>query len=81
MTFAKIGAAAAALSVSLALPAVCEARPLGTVDWTPFFGLPYPFGYVYHPPKLPCDDLRREYDPIEGYVWICGSEPPVRARY
>jgi hypothetical protein len=85
MTSLKIGAAAAALCLSLLVPSVSEARPLGTVDWMPFFGLPYPFGYVYHPPRLECYDIQRVFDPIEGEktvpVWICGEKAPVRAKY
>ena len=86
MTFARIAAAAAGLCLSLALPAASEARPLGTVDWMPYFGLPYPFNYVYRPPRMECYDIQREYDIIDGVykaipVWICGGEPPVRAKY
>ncbi len=86
MTFARIGAAAAVICLSLALPGASEARPLGTVDWMPYFGLPYPFNYVYHPPRMECYDIQREYDIIDGVykaipVWICGGEPPVRAKY
>ncbi len=85
MTFVKIGAAAAVLCLSLALPIAAEARPLGTVDWMPFFGLPYPFGYVYHPPRMECYDVQEEFDLIEGYkkvvIWTCGGHPPVRAKY
>lgn len=78
-------AAAAGLCLSLLLPAAAEARPLGTVDWMPFFGLPYPFGYKYRPPRLECYEFQTVYDPNVGYetvpVWICGGKPPVRARY
>jgi hypothetical protein len=86
MTFARIGAAAAGVCLSLAFPAASEARPLGTVDWMPYFGLPYPFNYVYHPPRMECYDIQREYDIIDGVykaipVWICGDQPPVRAKY
>jgi hypothetical protein len=68
----------------LILPVVSQARPVGTVDWMPFFGLPYPFGYVYHRPKMECYAFQEVFDPIEGAkivpVWICGG-PPVRAKY
>ena len=84
MTTLKIGAAAA-LCLSLLLSAAAEARPLGTVDWMPFFGRPYPFGYRYHPPRLECYEFQTVFDPNVGYetvpVWICGGKPPVRARY
>jgi hypothetical protein len=83
MTSLKIGTAA--LCLSLLSPSASEARPLGTVDWMPFFGLPYPFGYVYHPPRMECYDIQRVFDPNEGEktvpVWICGDKAPVRAKY
>jgi hypothetical protein len=84
MTLAKIGAAIAGLCLSLALPTASQARPLGTVDGMPFFGLPYPFGYVYYPPRMECYDLQ-EVQTLDGpmiqEVWTCDGRPPVRARY
>jgi hypothetical protein len=84
MALSKIGTAGAALILGMAaLPAVSEARPLGTVEDMPFFGLPYPNFYVYHPPRMECYVFQQVYDPFEGPkivpVWVCG--PPVIAKY
>jgi hypothetical protein len=84
MTLLKIGVAAAALCLSLLSPSASQARPLGTVDWMPFFGLPYPFGYVYHPPRMECYDIQQVQTPdgpMIQQVWVCDGEPPVRAKY
>lgn len=82
MAYFKIGTATAAAALCLLLPASLDARPLGTVDWMPFFGLPYPNGYVYHPPKMECYEFR-PVDTPDGprivAVWTCGT--PVTARY
>jgi hypothetical protein len=80
----KIGATAAGLCLALLLPAASEARPLGTVDWMPFFGLPYPFGYRYQPPRMECYDVQEVETPdgpMIQQVWLCDGHPPVRARY
>ena len=76
----------AALCVCLGmivLPVSSQARPVGTVDGMPFFGLPYPFGYVYHRPRMECYSFSRSWDPLQGpqveAIWTCGS--PVRAKY
>lgn len=79
----KIGLAAAGLLMGITvLPGASLARPLGTVGWMPFFGLPYPYGYVYHRPRMECYSIQ-EVDTPEGArieeVWTCGG--PVRARY
>ncbi|MCI0735630.1 MAG: hypothetical protein L0Y50_05075 [Beijerinckiaceae bacterium] len=83
MTFLKIGAAAAGFCLGLLLlPVASQARPVGTVDWMPFFGLPYPHGYVYHPPKMECYDIRQVetlFGPLVQETWICDG--PVRAKY
>ena len=54
----------------------------GTVEGMPFFGLPFPFGYVYHRPKIECYDFQ-QFETPDGprilAVWICGS--PVTAKY
>jgi len=79
----KFGAAAigACLGV-LMVPVAAQARPVGTVQGMPFFGLPYPYGYVYHPPRMECYD----FQPVETpdgpriqVLWTCGV--PVRAKY
>jgi hypothetical protein len=85
MTYSKIGAATAVLCLGLLLPATSQARPLGTEDWMPFFALPYPYGYDYHPPNMECYDLQ-EVETLEGpriqQVWTCeGGEARVRAKY
>ena len=79
----KFGAAAigACLGV-MVLPVASRARPVGTVEGMPFFGLPYPYGYVYHSPKLDCYDIQ-QVDTPDGQriqeTWICGV--PVTAKY
>ncbi|HUZ90519.1 MAG TPA: hypothetical protein VMU78_01250 [Methylocella sp.] len=79
----KFGAIAAGACLGvMMLPAASQARPLGTVEGMPFFGLPYPYGYVYHPPKLECYDIHQvetPYGPQIEETWICGA--PVRAKY
>jgi hypothetical protein len=79
----KFGAAAvgACLGVMM-VPLASQARPVGTVEGMPFFGLPYPYGYVYHPPKMECYDIQQVNTP-DGpriqEIWTCGV--PVTARY
>ncbi len=81
MILRKYGAACVCLGM-LALPVPSQARPVGTVDWMPFFGLPYPFGYVYHRPNLECYAFQQVYTlagPRVQAIWICGT--PVTAKY
>jgi hypothetical protein len=85
MKLRKIGTAAAGVCLGMSiLPALSLARPVGTVQDMPFFGLPYPNYYVYHPPRgEECYVLKQVYDPLYGPqtvpVWIC--DEPVSARY
>jgi hypothetical protein len=79
----KFGATAvAAFLGTMMLPVASEARPVGTVEGMPFFGLPYPYGYVYHPPKMECYDIQQVNTP-DGpriqEIWTCGV--PVTAKY
>ncbi len=82
MILRKFGAAGVCLGM-LVLPVSSQARPVGTVEGMPFFGLPYPFGYVYHRPIMECYAFSRSFDPLQGprveAIWICGS--PVTAKY
>ncbi|MGH6842955.1 MAG: hypothetical protein ACREDV_12865 [Methylocella sp.] len=82
MTLRKLGAAASCLCM-MVLPVPLQARPLGTVEGMPFFGHPYPYGYVYHPPNMECYAFSQSYDPLYGpridVIWTCGS--PVTAKY
>lgn len=84
MRFVKACAAAAGLCLGIMMaPSALDARPLGTVQGMPFFGLPYPNYYIYHPPKI-CYDFQEVYDPLEGpktvpIPVVCGE--PVTARY
>ena len=83
MILGKLAAAAAGACLGmLVLPVAAQARPLGTVEGMPFFGLPYPHGYVYHRPRMECYAFR-QVDTPEGprieEIWICGA--PVTARY
>jgi hypothetical protein len=79
----KFGAAAAGACVGVMMvPVASQARPLGTVEGLPFFGLPYPYGYVYHPPKLDCYDIQQVDTPDGPRIqetWVCGV--PVTAKY
>ena len=79
----KFGAAACVCLGMVVLPVPSQARPVGTVDGMPFFGLPYPYGYVYHRPRMECYAFSRSYDPLQGprieVIWTCGS--PVTAKY
>ena len=43
MILRKFGAAASAWLAMMVLPVFSQARPVGTVDGMPFFGLPYPY--------------------------------------
>jgi hypothetical protein len=79
----KFGAAAAGACLGVMMvPVASQARPLGTVEGLPFFGLPYPYGYVYHPPKLDCYDIQQVDTPDGPRIqetWVCGV--PVTAKY
>jgi hypothetical protein len=81
MILRKLGAACASLGM-LALPVPSQARPLGTVEGMPFFGLPYPAWYIYHRPKIECYAFQ-PVDTPDGprieVTWICGA--PVVAKY
>ena len=84
MILRKFGAAAAGVCLAMmALSVPSQARPVGTVDGMPFFGLPYPYGYVYHRPRMECYAFSRSWDPLQGWqvetIWICGA--PVTAKY
>jgi hypothetical protein len=78
----KFSAAAGVCLAAVILPGASEAKPVGTVEGMPFFGLPYPYGYVYHPPRMECYDIREVETPDGPMIqetWICGA--PVRAKY
>lgn len=82
MIFRKIGAAVGLCLGVLVLPIPSQARPLGAVDGMPFFGLPYPFGYVYHRPNIECftfQQIETPDGPRTMAVWTCGA--PVTAKY
>jgi hypothetical protein len=79
----KFGAAvvAACLGVMM-LPVASQARPVGTVEGMPFFGLPYPYGYVYHRPRMECyafQQVETWSGPQIQEVWTC--DVPVTAKY
>jgi hypothetical protein len=76
---------AALLGVASMAPVTTEARPLGTVDGLPFFGQPYPYGYVYHRPPENCIQVQRLEPvlfgpPVTEVSWVCNGNP-VSARY
>jgi hypothetical protein len=83
MILRKFGAAAVGACLGMSLSAVpSQARPVGTVGWMPFFGLPYPFGYVYHRPRMECyafQQVETLFGPRVQVIWICGA--PVTAKY
>ena len=77
MILRKFGAACVCLGM-LALPVSSQARPVGTVEGMPFFGLPYPFGYVYHRPRIECyafNQVDTLFGPRIEVPWTCGSFP------
>ncbi|QBR72338.1 hypothetical protein CU048_14805 [Beijerinckiaceae bacterium] len=83
MMFRKLRAATygACLGI-MALPVAADARPVGTVEGMPFFGAPYPYGYIYHRPNLDCfavQQLDTPTGPRLVEVYICDT--PVSARY
>ncbi len=83
MILRKFGAAAAGVCLGMMVLSVpSQARPVGTVNGMPFFGLPYPFGYVYHRPRIECyafQQVETPDGPRIQVIWICGA--PVTARY
>ncbi len=84
MILRKFGAATVGVCLTMTMSAVpSQARSPGTVHGMPFFGLPYPFGYVYHRPRMECYAFSQSYDPLYGpridVIWTCGS--PVTAKY
>jgi hypothetical protein len=83
MSLRKFGAAVGVCLGMMVLPVPSQARPVGTVDGMPFFGLPYPYGYVYHRPSLECYAFQRVWSWWEGpriqVIWTCGA--PVTAKY
>lgn len=81
MIIRKLGAAGVCLGM-LVSPVPSQARPVGTVEGMPFFGHPYPYGYVYHRPMMECYAFQQVATPVGPriqVIWICGS--PVTARY
>ncbi len=82
MILPKFAAAAGLCLGMLVVPIPSQARPVGTVDGMPFFGLPYPFGYVYHRPNIECftfQQIETPDGPRTMAVWTCGA--PVTAKY
>jgi hypothetical protein len=79
----KFGAAAIAACLGIMmLPVASQARPVGNVEGMPFFGLPYPYGYVYHRPRTECYALQQVETwsgPQIQEVWTC--DVPVTAKY
>jgi len=83
MILRKVCAAAVGVWLGMMVLSVpSQARPVGTVDGMPFYGLHYPFGYVYHRPRIECYAFQQVETPdgprIQA-IWICGA--PVTARY
>jgi len=81
MILRKFSAAGACLGM-MVLPVPSQARPVGTVEGMPFFGLPYPHWYVYHRPRMECYAFQQVdtlFGPRIQAIWTCGS--PVTAKY
>lgn len=80
-----VGAAIAAVwLVASSLSSPVNAGSLGTVDGLPFFGHPYPFGFVYHRPPIECYNVQEVDTPVGRRIevsWICDGQAPVTARY
>jgi hypothetical protein len=72
----------AAATCALFSSSAANARSLGSVEGMPFFGRPYPYGYVYHRPPVECYEIR-PVDTPDGpklmETWICDA--PLSARY
>ncbi len=75
-----VGVSAGAMS----LPGAASAGSLGSDQGLPFFGRPYPYGYVYHRPPAECYEIQPVETP-DGpkllLTWICGGGSRVTARY
>jgi hypothetical protein len=85
MMFGRLSRAVLAVAIGLsAAPTMTMAKPLGSVEGLPFFGQPYPYGYVYHRPPEHCIQIRRIEEPflppVTEVTWVCGDQP-VSARY
>jgi hypothetical protein len=81
MILRKFSAAGVCLGM-MVLPVPSQARPVGTVEGMPFFGRPYPYGYVYHRPRMECYAIQQVdtlFGPRIEVTWICGA--PVTAKY
>ncbi|WP_395665654.1 hypothetical protein [Methylocella sp.] len=82
MARSKLVSSLFGLALAAAAPAAAFANSLGDVDGMPFFGRPYPYGYVYHRPPAECFDVR-PVDTPAGWrwrvTWICDGN--VTARY
>ena len=68
-----------------ALPSAGNANSLGTDIGLPFFGRPYPYGYVYRPIPIECIDVHpvgTPDGPRLAVTWVCGgpAERPGAAR-
>jgi hypothetical protein len=87
MTFVRFSRAAfvAAMIGASILPSAASANSLGDVEGLPFWGRPYPYGYVYHRPPEDCIQIRRIEEPFgpagTEVTWVCGDHRPVSARY
>lgn len=83
MMFRKLAAAAFGACLGIVvLPMTVDARPVGTVEGMPFFGIPYPYGYVYHRPNMDCfatQQIDTPAGPRIAEIYIC--DIPVSARY
>jgi hypothetical protein len=76
--------AAALLGLTAVVPTAVSAGSLGTVDGLPFFGQPYPYGYVYHRPPADCYHTEMVETPVGPRIavtWVCEGAAPVSARF
>ncbi|SFK75462.1 hypothetical protein SAMN05444581_11817 [Methylocapsa palsarum] len=71
-----------AFAGALCFASAASANSLGSVEGMPFFGRPYPYGFVYHRAPSECYEIR-PVDTPDGpklmETWICDA--PVSARY
>jgi hypothetical protein len=79
MILRKFGAAGVCLAmIMIVLPVPSQARPVGTVEGMPFFGLPYPYGYVYHRPRIECYTFQQVETPGQRGRWVWRGGVPFR---
>jgi hypothetical protein len=79
----KAALVAAFIGVSVS-PCTTQARPLGNIEGMPFWGHPYPYGYVYRRVPEHCihvEQVEQFFAPPLTLVTVDCGDRPVTARY